>query len=68
MTDYTLTELEARLAAGFVRISRADLVNVAHIQGIASNGDGSATLTLSDGATVHVSRRRAASVRRLLRS
>jgi two-component system, LytTR family, response regulator AlgR len=68
MTDYTLTELEARLAAGFVRISRADLVNVAHIQRIASNGDGSATLTLSDGATVHVSRRRAASVRRLLRS
>jgi DNA-binding LytR/AlgR family response regulator len=63
-TDYTLNELEARLAGGFIRVSRADLVNLAHIQRTSSDGDGSATLTLSDGSTVHVSRRRAADVRR----
>jgi DNA-binding LytR/AlgR family response regulator len=45
-------------------VSRADLVNLAHIQRTSSDGDGSATLTLSDGSTVHVSRRRAADVRR----
>jgi DNA-binding LytR/AlgR family response regulator len=66
VTDYTLGELETRLAGGFVRVSRADLVNVAHVLRIVSNGDGSATLTLGDGSTVHVSRRRAADVRRAL--
>jgi DNA-binding LytR/AlgR family response regulator len=66
VTDYTLGELETRLAAGFVRVSRADLVNLAHIVRIVSNGDGSATLTLGDGSTVHVSRRRAAEVRGVL--
>jgi DNA-binding LytR/AlgR family response regulator len=65
-TDYTLGELEARLAGGFARVSRADLVNIAHVQRIVSNGDGSASLTLTDGSTVHVSRRRAAGVRRML--
>ena len=65
-TDYTLGELERRLAGGFVRVSRADLVNIAHVQRIASNGDGSASLTLTDGSIVHVSRRRAAGVRRML--
>jgi DNA-binding LytR/AlgR family response regulator len=67
VTDYTLGELEERLGAGFVRASRADLVNVEQIEGIASNGDGSATLTLAGGVTVHVSRRRAADVRNVLR-
>jgi DNA-binding LytR/AlgR family response regulator len=66
VTDYTLGELEERLGAGFVRISRADLVNVSHVQRIVSNGDGSATITLSTGEAVRVSRRRAADVRRLL--
>ena len=66
VTDYTLGELETRLAGGFVRVSRADLVNVAQVLRIVSNGDGSATLTLGDGSTVHVSRRRAADVRRAL--
>ncbi len=66
VTDYTLGELETRLAGGFVRVSRADLVNVAHVLRIVSNGDGSATLTLGDGSTVRVSRRRAADVRRAL--
>jgi DNA-binding LytR/AlgR family response regulator len=64
--DYTLAELEARFAGAFVRVSRADLVNVVHIERIASNGDGSATLTLSDGSEVRVSRRRTAEVRSVL--
>ena len=62
-TDYTLNELESRLRGAFVRASRADLVSMTHVTSIASNGDGSATLTLSSGATVHVSRRRSAAVR-----
>ena len=62
-TDYTLAELEARAPGTFVRASRADLVSLSHIQGLAGNGDGSATLTLSDGTDVRVSRRRAAAVR-----
>jgi two-component system response regulator AlgR len=62
-TDYTLNELEARLGPSFVRASRGDLVNLAHVQAIGGNGDGSATLTLDGGVTVHVSRRRAAGVR-----
>ena len=62
-TDYTLAELEARAPGAFIRASRANLVSLSHIQGIAGNGDGSATLTLSDGTSVHVSRRRATAVR-----
>jgi DNA-binding LytR/AlgR family response regulator len=62
-TDYTLNELESRLGPSFVRVSRADLVNLSHVQGITSNGDGSATLVLNGGNAVRVSRRRAASVR-----
>ena len=65
-TEYTLAELEARLGAGFLRASRADLVNADHVGRIASNGDGSATLTMSDGTLVHVSRRRTADLRAAL--
>lgn len=65
-TDYTIAELETRTGGSFVRVSRAELVNLSHVHRIASNGDGSATLTLSDGTTVRVSRRRAADVRRAL--
>lgn len=65
-TDYTLNELEARMRGTFIRTSRADLVSAAHVSRIASNGDGSATLTLLDGTTVHVSRRRASAVRAAL--
>lgn len=68
LTDYTVAELEARLGAAFVRASRGDLVNVEWIDGLASDGDGSATLTLRDRSTVHVSRRRAAALRRALES
>jgi two-component system, LytTR family, response regulator AlgR len=66
VTDYTLNELETRMGDGFARVSRADLVNIGQVRGIASNGDGSATLTLSDGTAVHVSRRRTVEVRRAL--
>jgi DNA-binding LytR/AlgR family response regulator len=65
-TDYTISELETRIGGSFVRVSRAELVNLRHVHGVASNGDGSATLTLSDGTAVRVSRRRAAGVRRAL--
>lgn len=63
LTDYTLSELETRMGAAVVRPNRSELVCIACIRGIASNGDGSATLTLTDGTTVRVSRRRAADVR-----
>lgn len=66
VTDYTLTELEARTARRFVRASRAELVNLAHVDRVAGAGDGSITLTLTDGTSVRVSRRRAADVRRQL--
>jgi DNA-binding LytR/AlgR family response regulator len=66
VVDYTLGELETRTAGSFVRVSRADLVNLVHVQTIASNGDGSATLTLHGGHRVRVSRRRAAEVRKIL--
>ncbi len=67
LTDYTLAELEARTCGQFVRVSRADLVNVALIQRVVSNGDGSLTLTLTDNTTARVSRRRAADVRHVMR-
>ena len=66
LTDYTLTELEVRTGGQFVRTSRAELVNLAHIDRLASNGDGSLTLTLTTGTAVRVSRRRAADVRRVI--
>ncbi|HEX9727947.1 MAG TPA: LytTR family DNA-binding domain-containing protein [Gemmatimonadales bacterium] len=66
VTDYTLAELEARTGGQFVRTSRSELVNVDRIARIESNGDGSATLTLDKGALIHVSRRRATDVRRVL--
>lgn len=66
LTDYTLSELEERTSGVFVRVSRSALVHLEHIDGIVSNGDGSAMLTLSEGATVRVSRRRSTEVRRAL--
>ena len=67
-TDYTLSDLEDRLGGAFVRPNRSELVNMESIDHIASNGDGSATLTLRDGNTIHVTRRRAADLRRVLES
>jgi two-component system response regulator AlgR len=66
VTDYTLAELEGRLGPDFIRISRAELVHVAQVARVLANGDGSATLVLKDDERVHVSRRRAADVRRAL--
>ena len=63
LTDYTLAELEERTGNEFLRLSRAELVNTEAVATFGSNGDGSATLTLLDGTTLHVSRRRAAAVR-----
>ncbi len=66
VTDYTIAELATRLGSDFARVSRADLVHIAHVTRVLGTGDGSATLVMSDGARVHVSRRRAADVRRVL--
>ena len=63
LTDYTLADLEARMKPDD---NRGDLVNIDWIDRIAGAGDGSATLTLKDGRSVHVSRRRAADVRRAI--
>lgn len=65
-TDYTLAELESRTGGGFLRVNRGELVNLEHVARIESNGDGSATIVLTDGSRVHVSRRRASDVRRSL--
>ncbi|HET7230293.1 MAG TPA: response regulator [Longimicrobium sp.] len=62
LTDYTLAELEERAGTAFVRASRGELVNAEAVERIVRNGDGSATLGLRGGATVHVSRRRAPEV------
>jgi DNA-binding LytR/AlgR family response regulator len=66
IVDYTLADLELRLGTQFLRVSRADLVNTAHVVRITGNGDGSATLEVTGGAAIHVSRRRAGDVRRAL--
>jgi two-component system LytT family response regulator len=66
LADYTLGELEARGEGSFVRASRADLVSLAHVRRFVPSPDGSAAITLADGATVRVSRRRAPAVRRAL--
>jgi DNA-binding LytR/AlgR family response regulator len=66
LTDYTLGDLEHRMGGAFARPNRSELVNLSRIERIASNGDGSATLTLKDGTSIHVTRRRAAEVRRQL--
>jgi DNA-binding LytR/AlgR family response regulator len=49
-----------------VRVSRAELVQIDRIDRLTGNGDGSATIALVDGTVLHVSRRRAAAVRRAL--
>jgi DNA-binding LytR/AlgR family response regulator len=66
LTDYTLAELESRAGSAFVRVSRADLVRLDAVARVTRNGDGSATLGMSDGSVVHVSRRRAPEVWELL--
>jgi DNA-binding LytR/AlgR family response regulator len=67
LTDYTLNELETRTDGRFVRVSRRELVNLAHVHRVVGMGDGSLRLVLSDGSSVRVSRRRAAAVKQLLK-
>jgi DNA-binding LytR/AlgR family response regulator len=66
LTDYTLQELEERTAGLFVRASRGDLIHLDAVERLAGAGDGSATLILTDGTEIRVSRRRAAEVRAAL--
>jgi len=66
IVDYTLSDLEKRMGKGFLRTSRSELVNASFVQRITSDGDGSATLHMTNGASIHVSRRRAAGVKEQL--
>jgi DNA-binding LytR/AlgR family response regulator len=67
-TEYTLSDLETRTGARFIRASRADLVNLDHVSRVEPGEAGSITLRLSNGRAVHVSRRRVAEVRAALES
>lgn len=65
--DESLNTLEARLSKlGYVRVHRAELIDLACVVRTHSEG-GRLTLELDDGATVAVSRRATAEVRRRLR-
>lgn len=66
LVDYTLRELEERTAGLFVRASRSQLVCLEAVETLLTASDGSLALTLAGGATVRVSRRRSAAVRRAL--
>lgn len=65
-TTYTLDSLERRFGASLVRVSRAELVHMEHVRRVATGGDGSGTLELSNGSEVRVSRRRFADVKAAL--
>lgn len=61
--DESLNTLEARLAdEGFVRVHRAELVNLAHVRAL-HNVDGATSLELSDGQQAPVSRRMVTSLK-----
>lgn len=68
LTDHTLAEIEEMLGAGFLRVSRSELVNAEHVETFRSSGDGVLTLVLRGGAEVAVSRRRSPGVRSALES
>lgn len=64
--DESLNALEARLGAeGFLRVHRAELVNLAHVRALHGE-DGAFRLELSDGQSASVSRRLVAQVKRRL--
>jgi DNA-binding LytR/AlgR family response regulator len=65
--DESLSELEHKLTAvGFLRVHRAELVNLQYVRALLHDGDG-ATLELTDGQRVPVSRRSLAQVKERLR-
>lgn len=66
LVDYTLRELEERTGGGFVRASRAALVNVEQVARVHAPGDGTVQIELADGTRVPVSRRQVAEVWRAL--
>jgi DNA-binding LytR/AlgR family response regulator len=66
IVDYSLDELERRLAGAFVRINRRDLLAIDRIERIVSTGDGAATVFTQGGIAWRVSRRRASAVREAL--
>ena len=66
IVDYSLDELERRLAGAFVRINRRDLLSIDRIERIVSTGDGAATVFTGAGVAWRVSRRRASAVREAL--
>ncbi len=69
LTPRSLSQLEERLAPGgtgrFVRASRRHVVNLDHVRAITAGAGGGLQLALADGATIGVSRRRAALFRAL---
>ena len=66
LTDDSLDQLEQRLApCGFVRVHRGELVNLQRVVALHVEG-ATATLELSDGERVPVSRRRVGAVREAL--
>lgn len=60
----SMTRLERRLPARFVRVHRSAIVALDRVRSLRSTGSGTAELELADGTCVPVSRARAAAVRR----
>lgn len=63
LLNYSLSQLEADTAGAFVRISRSDLVGIDRIERLQPDEDGSGKVTLRDGRSLRVSRRRMLEVR-----
>jgi len=66
LTDYTLSDLDTRTGARFIRTSRAELVNMDHVARVETAASGTLTLRLSNARLVSVSRRRIADVKAAL--
>jgi two-component system LytT family response regulator len=67
LVRHSIRALEARLdARQFVRVNRSAIVNLAHVRALDRRPLGPWTLQLADGSALQVSRRRHATVARLL--
>lgn len=67
MVRDTLRHLELQLSdAGFIQVSRSELVNLAHLTGTRTEG-GRLFLVMTDGRAIPVAKRRRADVQRCLR-